>query len=128
VDEQRLNAVSLAVVQAAIEIHRTIGPGLLESVYKACLRYELRERGLANVAEQVLPIRYKKLVLDGEYRIDFLVEDAVIVELKAVEAVLPVHHAQLLSYLRLADKRLGLLINFNVPVLVKGIRRIVNNL
>lgn len=127
-DEQRLNAVSLAVVQAAIEIHRTIGPGLLESVYKACLRYELRERGLANVAEQVLPIRYKKLVLDGEYRIDFLVEDAVIVELKAVEAVLPVHHAQLLSYLRLADKRLGLLINFNVPVLVKGIRRIVNNL
>ena len=127
-DEQRLNAVSLAIVQAAIEIHRTIGPGLLESVYKACLRYELRERGLANVAEQVLPIRYKRLVLDGEYRIDFLVEDAVIVELKAVEAVLPVHYAQLLSYLRLADKRLGLLINFNVPVLVKGIRRIVNNL
>jgi GxxExxY protein len=126
-DEQSLNTVSLEIVQAAIEIHRTVGPGLLESVYKACLRYELHERQLTQVSEQILPIRYKKLILDGEYRIDFLVEDSVIVELKSVEAVLPVHYAQLLSYLRLADKRLGLLINFNVPVLSKGIKRIVNN-
>ena len=125
-DDKCLNATSLVIVQSAIEVHRSLGPGLLESVYQTCLCYELRERGLTVLTEQTLPIRYKKLVLNAAYRIDLLVEDSVVVELKAVEAALPVHHAQLLSYLRLADKRLGLFINFNVPVLVKGIKRVVN--
>lgn len=88
--------------------------------------YELRERGLAFITRQIIPVRYKKLVLDGAYRIDLLVEDAVIVELKSVEALLPVHSAQLLSYLRLTEKRVGLLINFNVDYLVKGVKRVVN--
>ena len=110
-DEQSLNAVSLEIVEAAIEIHRTVGPGLLESVYRSCMIYELRERGLTVMAEQFVAVRYKKLVLDASYRIDLLVEGAVIVELKSVETVLLVHHAQLLSYLRLMNRRLGLLLN-----------------
>lgn len=126
--EERLNAVSLAIVQSAIEVHRGLGPGLLESIYRSCLSYEIRARGLVVVTEQIIPVRYKNVVLDGGYRLDLLVEDAVVVELKCVETVLPVHYAQLLSYLRLADKRLRLFINFHVPVLVKGIKRVVNRL
>jgi GxxExxY protein len=116
-DAQRLNAISLVIVQSAIEVHRVLGPGLLESVYRSCLCYELRERGLAVATELVLPIHYKSAVFDIGYRIDLLVGREIIVELKSVETVLAVHYAQLLSYLRLADKRLGLFINFNVPVL-----------
>jgi GxxExxY protein len=126
VDEERLNAISLAVIQSAIEVHRALGPGLLERVYQVCLSYELRQRGLTIVTERVLPIYYKSVVFDVGYRIDMLVEDEVIVELKSVETVLPVHYAQLLSYLRLADKRWGLFVNFSVPILVKGLKRIVN--
>ena len=121
-----LNEISFLTIQSAIQIHRALGPGLLESAYRACMIYELRERGLTVLAEQIVPIRYKTLVLDGGFRLDLLIEDAVVVELKSVEATLPVHHAQLLSYLRLTNKRLGLLINFNVPVLVKGVKRIRN--
>jgi GxxExxY protein len=127
-DLQRLNAMSLVIIQAAIEVHRVLGPGLLERVYHTCFCYELRERGLSIVTELVLPIHYKNVVFDIGYRIDVLVEGEIIVELKSVETALPVHYAQLLSYLRLADKRLGLFINFNVPVLVKGIKRIANRL
>lgn len=125
-DSENLNRTSYQIVEAAIAVHRVLRPGLLESVYRTCLTYELRERGLRVVAEQNLPVCYKHLVFDSAYRLDLLVDDSVIVELKSVEKVLPVHHAQLLSYLRLTDKQLGLLINFDVPRLVEGLRRIVN--
>ena len=125
-DRDALDRISLTIIQSAIEIHRHLGPGLLESIYGACMVYELRERGLAVATQQCIPVRYKKLVLDNAYRIDLIVEDAVIVELKSVETLLPVHSAQVLSYLRLTEKSVGLLINFNVDYLVKGVRRVVN--
>ena len=125
-DSHQLNDISFLIIQSAIEVHRTLGPGLLESVYRACLIYELRHRNIKVVAEQLLPICYEDVILDGGYRLDLQVADQIIVEVKAVEVVPPVHHAQLLSYLRLTGKPLGLLINFNVPVLVKGIKRIMN--
>jgi GxxExxY protein len=123
---EQLNRLSFLIIQSAIEIHRTLGPGLLESIYRACMLYELRERGLGVVSEQIVPLRYKTLAFDCSYRLDLLVENEVVVEVKSVEVALPVHHAQLLSYLRLTNKRLGLLINFNVPVLVEGVKRIMN--
>ena len=125
-EPQRLNEVSFLVIQSAIEVHRTLGPGLLENIYRRCLIYELRQRNLAVIAEQIVPIRYKDVTIEGCYRLDLLVEGEVLLEIKAVEIVLAVHHAQLLSYLRLTKKPLGLFINFNVPVLVKGIKRIMN--
>lgn len=125
-DSRRLNDISLLIIQAAIEVHRTLGPGLLENVYRACMMYELRQRNLSVVAEQMVPICYKDVIIEGSYRLDLLVGDEVVLEIKSVEVVLPVHHAQLLSYLRLTKKPLGLLINFNVPVLVKGVKRIMN--
>jgi GxxExxY protein len=125
-DRDVLDRTTLAIIQAAIEVHRHVGPGLLESIYRACMVYELREKGLAFTAERRIPLTYKQRPLDGTYRIDLLVEDAVIVELKSVEMVLPVHYAQVLSYLRLTGKPVGLLINFNVSCLVKGVKRVVN--
>ena len=125
-DSQRLNDTSFLIIQAAIEVHRTLGPGLLESTYRSCLIYELRLRNLSVVAEQIVPICYKDVIIEGGYRLDLLVENEVVVEVKAIEVVLPVHHAQLLSYLRLTSKPIGLLINFNVPVLVQGVKRIMN--
>jgi len=125
-DRQQLNNLSFQIIQSAIEVHRALGPGLLETVYRACMVYELERRGLTVLAERIVPVRYKEIVLDGGYRLDLLVEDLIVVELKSVEVVLRVHYAQLLSYLRLTDKPLGLLINFNVPVLVKGVKRIIN--
>jgi GxxExxY protein len=125
-DRETLDRTSLAIVQAAIEIHRHLGPGLLERVYRACMIYELRARGLTVVVEQIVPIHYKTMRMDGAYRLDLLVENEIIVELKSVETLLPVHPAQLLSYLRLTGKPVGLLINFNVPYLVKGVKRVVN--
>ena len=121
-----LNNISYLIIQAAIEVHRALGPGLLESVYRACLLYELRQRQLAFVAERLVPLCYKDVTLDSAYRLDVLVEDQIVVEVKAIEVVLPVHEAQLLSYLRLMDKPLGLLINFNVPVLADGVTRRMN--
>ncbi len=125
-DTATLDRISFGTIQAAIEIHKALGPGLLESTYRACMIYELRRRSLKVMSEVVVPLRYKELVLDGGYRLDLLVEDAVVVELKAIETVLPVHRAQLLTYLRHTDKQLGLLINFNVERLVLGVDRIVN--
>jgi GxxExxY protein len=125
-DRETLDRITLAIIQAAIEVHKVLGPGLLESIYLACLLYELRERGLKVVAEQLIPVRYKSLVLQGAYRIDLLVEDAVVVELKCVESVLPVHLAQVRTYLRATEKRVGLLINFNVDYLMKGVKRVVD--
>jgi GxxExxY protein len=125
-DPRQLNDISFLIIQSAIEVHRTIGPGLLESVYRACMIYELRQRDLSVVSERAVTIQYKGVIIEGGYRLDLLISDAVLVEIKAVEVVLPVHHAQLLSYLRLTNKPLGLFINFNVPVLVKGVKRIMN--
>jgi len=126
-EQQALNRISERIIECAIQVHSTVGPGLLESVYRSCMLWELRERGLSVASEVLIPICYKHRVLEDTYRIDLLVESSVIVELKSVETVLPVHYAQLLSYLKVTDKRLGLLINFNVPRAVSGIKRVVNN-
>jgi len=126
-ERDELERTSLAIIQSAIEIHRHLGPGLLEGLYRPCMAYEFHERGLAFAAEKLIPVSYKKLVLAGAYRLDFLVEDAIVVEIKSVDTVLPVHYAQVLSYLRLTGTPVGLLINFNVSLLVKGVKRIVNN-
>jgi GxxExxY protein len=122
-----VDRLTYQIIQGAIEIHKALGPGLLESAYRTCMIHELRARNIGFVSELVVPVRYKGLVLDGGYRLDLLAEDAVVIELKALEVVLPVHRAQVLSYLRLLDKRLGLLINFNVERLVIGVDRIANN-
>ncbi len=111
------------IIGAAIEVHRELGPGLLESAYQTCLAQELKLRNLKFEKEKPLPVSYKGCQLDCGYRLDFLVEGKVVVELKAVEAIQPVHEAQLLTYLKLTGFRVGLLINFNVPVLKKGIIR-----
>ena len=123
-----INDISAQILDASIQVHRELGPGLLESAYEACLAYELRKRGLKVLAQVGLPVIYDQVKLDVGYRIDLLVEDRIIVELKAVEHVLPLHEAQLITYLKLADKRLGLLINFNVLRLKDGFKRFANNL
>ncbi len=123
-----LNQVSGIIVDAAIRVHSKLGPGLLESTYEACLGHELTLRGLGIERQVPLPIVYDTIRLDAGYRIDPLVDGSVIVELKSVESVLPIHKAQLLSYLKLSGKRLGLLINFNVVHLRDGICRLVNRL
>jgi GxxExxY protein len=111
------------IISAAIDVHRALGPGLLESAYQACLSHELRLQQLGFRQQVELPLIYKDVKLDCGYRIDFVVEGKVVVEIKAIEGILPVHEAQLLTYLRLSGLRVGLLINFNVPVLKDGIRR-----
>ena len=116
------------IISAAIEVHRELGPGLLESVYETCLVEELQKKNLLVEQQVKLPIVYKGKELNKEFIIDLLVQDEVIIELKAVEIILPVHEVQLVTYLKLADKRLGFLINFNVPLLKDGIRRRVNKL
>lgn len=113
------------IIGAAIGVHRALGPGLLESAYEACLAFELAERGLRAVRQKELPVVYKGVTLDVGYRIDLMVEDAVVVELRVVDKLNSVHEAQLLSYLKLSDCRVGLLINFNVKLLKNGIRRFV---
>lgn len=115
------------VIGAAINVHRVLGPGLLESVYRACLERELQERRIPCRREVEVPIVYRGLRLRCAYRLDLLVADRLVVELKAVDAILPIHHAQLLSYLRLTGHRLGLLMNFNSPILSRGIKRLVND-
>jgi len=114
------------IIGAAIEVHRVLGPGLLESTYEACLADELAERGLKVERQKALPVKYREVLLDCGYRIDLLVEDMVIVELKVVDRLAPIHEAQLLSYLRLSGMPVGLLLNFNVTELRRGIRRLVN--
>jgi GxxExxY protein len=121
-----LNSLSYRIIAAAIEIHRAVGPGLLESTYRKCMVYELAAARLRVIVEKVVPVNYKSLVLDAGYRLDLLIQDTIIVELKAVELVLPVHRQQLLTYLRHTRKPLGLLINFNVAVLKEGVVRIKN--
>ncbi|MDJ0615941.1 MAG: GxxExxY protein [Calothrix sp. MO_192.B10] len=123
-----MNEISGAIVDAAYKVHTTLGPGLLESVYEAAMEYELRKRGLRVVRQVPIPVVYEEVRLEEGFRADLIVEDKVIVELKSVEAVHPVHKKQLLTYLRLADKRLGLLINFGAPLIKDGISRIANGL
>lgn len=122
------NALSSEVIGAAIEVHRHLGPGLLESIYRDCLVHELRLRGFQVAQEVTLLVTYKGREFSAAYRADVVVEDQLVVELKAVEIVLPVFSAQLLSYLRISGKKLGLLINFNVPQLKDGVKRLVNQL
>jgi GxxExxY protein len=123
-----LNQTTEAIIGAAIEVHKRLGAGLFESSYRRCLCRELDLRGIRYQTEVPLPIHYKGIDLDCGYRIDILVEGAVVVEIKTVDKLHPIHEAQLLTYLRLGDWHIGLLINFNVEVLRLGIKRIVNNL
>jgi len=122
------NEISTMAINAAIEVHKTLGPGLLESSYEICLFYELIQAGLHVERQKPLPIYYKGIKLNAGYKIDLLVEDKVVIELKAVNNFNSVHTAQLLTYLRLSKCKLGLLLNFNVKLLKEGIKRIVNRL
>ena len=123
-----VNEITEKVIGAAIAVHRALGPGLLESAYEACLAYELADRGLAIDRQKGLPVTYRGTKVDCGYRIDLLVEGLVVVELKTVERLEPIHEAQLLSYLKLSGCPVGLLINFNVKLLKQGIKRMVNEL
>lgn len=117
------NQLTEAVIGAAIEVHRVLGPGLLESVYERCLSHELNLKGIEHVRQMPLPVIYKGIPLDADLRLDIVIPGQLVLELKAVDAVLPIHEAQLLTYLKLSGIRLGLLINFNVPLLKDGIKR-----
>ena len=122
-----LNEITRAIISAATKVHSAIGPGVLESVYRKCVQHELHKRGFAVESEVKLPVHYDGLLLESGYRLDLLVEDKVVIELKSVDTLLPIHKAQLLTYLRLANKPLGLLLNFNVVHLREGIKRVLNN-
>lgn len=118
--------LSHKAIGAAIEVHRQLGPGLLESAYQRCLYHELRNTGIFVESEKPMPINYKSIELDHGYRIDLLLENKLVIETKTVEALTDVHTAQLLTYLRLGNYKLGLLINFHVALLKKGIKRLIN--
>jgi GxxExxY protein len=122
-----VDQITGSIVDAAMKVHTALGPGLLESVYEKCLKHELKKRGLRVQSQVWVPVVYDGVEMEGAYKIDLLVEGQVVVELKVAEQILEVHKAQLLSYLKLADKRVGLLINFNVVHLRNGIRRLVNH-
>jgi GxxExxY protein len=124
--EEAGNVVTDRIIGGAIEVHRHLGPGLLESAYEACLCYELSQAGLSFRRQVATPVNYKGLKLDCAYRLDLVVEDSVIVEIKAIDALIPIHSSQLLTYLKSLNMRVGLLINFNVPILKYGLKRIVN--
>jgi GxxExxY protein len=120
---ERAGTVARGCVNAALTVHKRLGPGLLESVYEVCLAHELRKDGLPAEGQLLIPLLYDGLEFEAAYRVDLLVDESVIVEVKSVDALAPVHEAQLLAYLKLSGLRLGLLINFNVPLLKHGIRR-----
>ena len=122
----KINNITYKIRGAAIDIHRRFGPGVFESVYHKCMEWELRDRGLAFTSKQKLPLVYKGMELDAGFELDFFVEGLVVVELKCVKELAPVHEAQLLTYMKLTDAPLGLLINFNVPLVTDGIKRLVN--
>lgn len=125
-DEEVYNEISKMIIGAAIEVHKELGPGLLESVYECCMEEELNRRGLRTQRQVPLPIIYKGKKLDKDFRIDLLVEEKIVVELKAIDQMRDIHEVQLVTYLKLSEKKLGLLINFNVPQLTKGIKRKIN--
>jgi len=122
------NQISNLIIGCAIEVHRVLGPGLLESAYETCLTYELREKGLTAQQQIPVPVIYKEVKLEHGYRMDLLVEGRVVVEIKSVDFISDIHEAQLLTYLKLADHRLGLILNFNTQMLKNGIKRLVNRL
>jgi len=123
-----IEEVARIIVDAAIKVHKTLGPGLLESAYQVCLAYELRKRGLRVECEVPLPVVYDGQYIDAGYRIDMIVEGMIVIENKTVERILPVHEAQLLTYLRLSGCRVGFVLNWNVALMKEGIKRMVNNL
>jgi GxxExxY protein len=125
-NKAELDKIGTKIVDAAYSVHKELGPGLLESVYEFCLIEELKSRNLTVTSQMKLPVIYKGKVLNKEFIIDLLVENEIIIELKAVEIVLPVHEVQILTYMKLADKKLGYLINFNVPIIKEGIKRKIN--
>ncbi|HZS48690.1 MAG TPA: GxxExxY protein [Blastocatellia bacterium] len=122
-----INDITGSVVDAAIKVHSALGPGLLESTYEVCLKHELIKRGLKCMSQVAMPVVYDGVEIETGYRIDLLVEDTVIVELKSIEKIMSIHEAQLLTYLKLSRKRVGLLINFNVRFLKDGIKRLIND-
>jgi GxxExxY protein len=121
-----IDAIAAGIVDSALKVHRELGPGLLESTYEICLGHELTKRVYSVERQKALPVHYDSIIIDVGYRIDLLVNDSIIIELKAVTELAPIHHAQLLTYLKLSQKPLGFLINFNVPLIKNGIRRIAN--
>ena len=123
-----LNKLTERIIGCAIEVHKGIGPGLLESAYEECLCYELSQAGLSFERQVSLPVIYKQVKLDCGYRLDIVVESQIIIEVKAVDQIISIHEAQLLSYLRMLNKRLGLILNFHSTVMKSGIKRIANNL
>ena len=124
-NKKELNSLTEKIIGAAIEVHRHLGPGLLESAYETCLAYELEQLGLKVERQKALPLVYKEIHLDQGYRIDLLVEEQIVVEIKVVEQFAPVHEAQVLSYLKFSGCQIGLLFNFNVKLLKHGIRRFI---
>jgi GxxExxY protein len=120
-----INKITEKIIGCAIEVHKSLGPGLLESAYEECLCYELEKTGLLFKRQKPVPVVYKEIKLDCGYRADILVENVVIVELKSIDAIAPIHEAQMLTYLRFAEKKIGLLINFNVTILKNGLRRFI---
>lgn len=124
--EKEYNELSGKIIDACIEVHKELGPGLMESVYEICVFNVLKKKNLFVQKQVLLPVVFKGERLDKEFVIDILVDDKIVLELKSVETILPVHEAQLVTYLKLSDKRLGLLVNFNVPLLTQGIRRKIN--
>ncbi|MCD6090579.1 MAG: GxxExxY protein [Bacteroidales bacterium] len=124
--KEQYNKLSKQILDASLTVHKEMGPGLLESVYESCLFQELSLRNIEVKSQVFLPLHYKGVELNKDFRIDMLVENEIIIELKAVDTILPVHEAQIISYLKLADKKLGFLINFNVPLIKDGFRRFIN--
>ena len=124
--KEAYNKLSKQILDASLTVHKEMGPGLLESVYESCLFQELSLRNIEVKSQVFLPLHYKGVELNKDFRIDMLVENEIIIELKAVDTILPVHEAQIISYLKLADKKLGFLINFNVPLIKNGFRRFIN--
>ncbi len=122
-----IEAIGKNIVHCSIKVHKTLGPGLLESVYQKCLAYELEQLGHKVQCEVMLPIKYGPITLEEGYRVDMLIDDLVIVENKVSEAILPIHEAQLLTYLKMKKLSLGYLLNWNVPVMKQGIKRILND-
>ena len=126
-EKEKLDNITGTIINCAIDVHKALGPGLLESAYEACLAFELAEQGLKIERQKPLPIVYRDVKLDCGYRLDILVEESVVIEIKVVDQIAPIHKAQLLSYLRLSECKVGLLINFNVKILKSGVSRMVNN-
>lgn len=120
-----VNEITRTIIGCAIEVHKQLGPGLLESAYEECLAFELEQKGIHFERQKVLPIQYKSIQLEYGYRIDLLVENCVVVELKSVEALNPIHKVQTLTYMKFSEKKIGLLINFNVLVLKDGLKRLI---